>query len=97
MYTNILSEIRSKMNKMFEAGIFVGYQFNHQYRIYNSRKGAVETSIAVEFYETHPGGPLLAQEPEQGELEASEEDYSDDDPADHQATGDPSENSDPGP
>ena len=86
MYTHIPSEIRSKMNKVSEAGIFVEYQSSHQYRIYNPKKGVVETSTAVEFYETHPGGPLLAQEPEQGELEAPEEDYSDDDPADHHAT-----------
>ena len=71
MYTHIFSEIRSKMNKMSEADIFVRYQSSRQYRIFNPRKGVVETSTAVEFYETHPEGPLLNQEPEEGELEPS--------------------------
>ena len=38
MYTHIFNEIRSKMNKMFETNIFVKYQFNYQYRIYNFKK-----------------------------------------------------------
>ena len=72
VYIHIPNEIKSKMNKMSEANIFVEYQSSRQYRIFNPRKGVVETFIAVKFYETHPGDPLLNQKSEEGEFEPSE-------------------------
>ena len=53
MYIHILSEIKNKMNKMFNANIFMKYQFNHQYRIFNFKKDVVEIFITMEFYKTH--------------------------------------------
>ena len=79
MYTHIFNEIRSKMNKMFEINIFVEYQFNHQYHIYNFKKNVIKTSIAVEFYKTHFNESLFIQKSEQKELEVFEKNYSDDD------------------
>ena len=97
MYTHIFSEIHNKMNKMFETNIFVEYQFNHQYHIYNFKKKVIKTSITIEFYKTNFKKPLLIQKSKQKKLKTSEKNYSDDDPANHQATGNPFENSDSDP
>ena len=99
MYTHIFSEIRSKMNKMFETNIFVKYQFNHQYRIYNSKKDVIKTSIAVEFYKTHFNESLLVQKSEQEEFEIfKKKNYSDNDmSANPKSTNNPFENNDSGP
>ena len=72
MYIHIFNEIRDKMNKMFETGIFVKYQSNSQYKIYNSRKNVIKIFIAVKFNETHLKKPLFNQEWEKKELEPSE-------------------------
>ena len=97
MYMHIFNEIRSKMNKMFETNIFVEYQFNHQYHIYNFKKKMIKTSIVIEFYETHFKKPLLIQKFKQKEFEIFEKNYSDDDFANHQTTRNLFENNDSDP
>ena len=97
MYIYIFNEIRSKMNKMFETNIFVEYQFNHQYHIYNFKKKMIKTLITIEFYEIYFEKPLLIQKFKQKKLEIFEKNYSDDDPANHQTTRNPFENSDSDP
>ena len=72
MYIHIFNEIKNKMNKMFNTNIFMKYQFNRQYRIFNFRKNVVEIFTAVEFYETHPGDSLFNQKSKKEELESSE-------------------------
>ena len=94
---HIFNEIRSKMNKMFETNIFVEYQFNHQYHIYNFKKKMIKTSIVIEFYETHFKKPLLIQKFKQKEFEIFEKNYSDDDFANHQTTRNLFENNDSDP
>ena len=94
MYTHIFNEIRSKMNKMFETNIFVEYQFNHQYRIYNFKKKVIKTLIMIEFYETHFKKFLLIQKFKQKKLEIFEKNYSDNDFTNHQTTKNLFENND---
>ena len=83
MYTHIFNKIHNKMNRMFETNIFVKYQFNYQYRIYNFKKKVIKTSIIIEFYKTHFKEFLLIQKFKQKEFKIFEKNYSDDDSTNH--------------
>ena len=67
------------MNKMFETNIFVEYQFNHQYCIYNFKKNVIKTSITIEFYKTNFNESLFIQKFKQKKFEILKKNYSDDD------------------
>ena len=97
MYTHIFNKIHSKMNKMFETNIFVEYQFNHQYHIYNFKKKMIKISIMTEFYETHFEKLLLIQKFKQKKFEIFEKNYNNNDSANHQTTKDSFENNDSDP
>ena len=69
MYIHIFNEIKNKMNKMFDVNIFVKYQFNRQYKIFNFKKNVIEIFTAMKFYKTHSKNPLFNQKSKKEELE----------------------------
>ena len=82
VHVHIPKERRAKLDKVSYQGIFLGYHFTHQFRIFNPVSRRVEWPTAVKFLEYISGGQLLKQSKPGGtsvEVDASMNFGSDDD------------------